>query len=369
MAAAVLVFSLASREEDGRQGAAWSWLLAVALAVPLLARRRAPFAVLLVQSAVAFTQWLVDTQPPADLAFLAGLYAVGAYDSRRPPIVASALIAEVGVVLATLKWAPPGHSWSALVLLTGTVTAAWVLGVHMRTRRAYLASVLERAATAERERDQQGVIAAASERARIAREMHDIVAHSLSVIIALSDGASATVRRDPEEAAGAMDQVSRVGRQALSDTRRLLGVLRSGDEPELEPAPGVDQLDGLIRDVRGAGLPVELVVEGRVVRLAPSAQLAAYRLVQESLTNVLKHAPSATGASVLLRYGPEVLDIEVTNDAAPDGTSAAGAAGHGIRGMSERLTMFGGNLEAAPRPGGGWRVAGSLHLDPDRRNQ
>src|SRR4051812_26036733 len=169
----------------------WTWVFDVVLVLPLLWRRRRPMWTFAAMAAVAFVQWATGVHAAGDLAMLVALYSVGAYEPRRRLVAAAAAVALAGVLLAALRWAPPGHELDGLVLLAGTVTAALVLGIYARTRRAFVSSALQRAATAERERDQQALLAAATERARISREMHDIVAHSLSVMIALSDGAAA----------------------------------------------------------------------------------------------------------------------------------------------------------------------------------
>jgi signal transduction histidine kinase len=275
------------------------------------------------------------------------------------------------VILAATRWAPAGIELTGIILLTGTTAAAWILGVYLRTRRAYINSVIERAATAEHERDQQALIATVTERARISREMHDIVAHSLSVMIALSDGAAALATRAPEQAKTAMQQSSDLGRQALGDVRRLLGTLNSDDETSdtvLDPQPGIAQLDTLVKHVRSAGLAVDLVITGQAPDLGPGAQLTLYRMVQEALTNVLKHAPSASRAVVTLRYGSDCVDIEVENDdprPATDRTPLAvpGRGGHGLTGMRARAATYDGTVQAGRRADGGWRLTSRLHFE------
>lgn len=349
-----------------------AWAFDLCLPLPLVARRHWPTPVFLAVAAVAFGQWSVGVPARADICILVALYTVGAYEPRRRLVAVAAAVAEVGVVLATLRWAPTGHDWTAGLLLTGTCTAAWVVGSYVRTRRAYLAAVLERAATAERDRDQQAQIAVAAERGRIAREMHDVVAHSLSVMIALSDGAAATVRADPVEARAVMGQASSVGRESLAEMRRLLGVLRSSDDDHdgdvASPQPVDDQLADLVERVRAAGLPVRLVVSGVPVQSSPGAALAAHRIVQESLTNVLKHAPHATGTRVSLRYEADAIDIEVVNDTDHPARTAVAAVttGHGLIGMRERALLFGGQLRAGPAADGSWHVRTRLLLDQGR---
>jgi signal transduction histidine kinase len=352
----------------------WSWAFDVALVLPLFWRRHHPTRVFLVIAAIALVQWLSGTMAGADFAVLVALYAVGLYERRPLAIATAAGIAEIGVVMAAASWTPSGTQVTSGLLLTGTVTAAWVLGVYVRTRRAYVRSVLERAATAERERDHQALIAAAGERARISREMHDIVAHSLSVMIALSDGAAVAALREPTAAQKAMEQASALGRQALGEVRRLLGNLHESDDDgedpfELAPQPGLAELDDLVAQVRSAGLAVELVVVGQALILPPAAQLAVYRTVQEALTNVLKHAQSPTRATVTLSYGSAGLDIEVENDdPEPDGgrrpaVPAADTVGQGLAGMRARAAVFDGSLHAGHRDEGGWRVVSHLSFE------
>jgi signal transduction histidine kinase len=252
-------------------------------------------------------------------------------------------------------------------LLAGTVTAAWMTGVYARTRRAYLTSVLDRAATAERERDQQTLLATAAERGRISREMHDIVAHTLSVMVALSDGAAMSVERDANAAGEAMQQSSALGRRALADLRRLLGGLDEPDGAVRAPTPGLNQVDALVGSVRAAGLPVELAMTGQPADVPPGLQLAVYRLVQESLTNVLKHAPTATRAVVTLSFGVSTVDLDVVNDghARTVAAESGRSVGQGLTGMRERAAVFGGAVDAGPTPLGGWRVATRLTFGED----
>ena len=338
-------------------------LFDLALATPLLWRRRRPVETFLAVAAVALLQWATGTMA-GDFAVLVALYSVGAYERRRWTVPATAAIAGLGVALAVARWAPPGAMLRVAILLTGTVSTAWIAGIYVRTRRAYLTSVLDRAATAERDRDRQAQVAVAGERARIAREMHDVVAHSLSVMIALSDGGAASVRTDPEEAQEVMRQASTVGRQALAEMRRLLGVLRSDGPGDLAPQPGDADVEDLVEQVRSAGLGVDLVVSGQSHRSSAGAQLTVYRIVQEGLTNVLKHAPGATRAVVTLRYDSSSVEVEVANDD-PGRPARSGEwhAGHGLTGIQERAAVYHGTVHAGPLRGGGWRVATRLELD------
>ncbi|MGK4580128.1 sensor histidine kinase [Kitasatospora sp. HPMI-4] len=353
----------------------WLWALQMGLVLPLTFRRRAPFAVFGVTAAVAFVQWLTAWGMPADIALLYALYTVAAHCRRRRTMIAYA-VAELGVVLAVLRWTPvTEHGGSTLalsvkifVMLSGTVTAAAVIGLNVRARRAQLAALRQRAHDLERQRDQQAALAVAEERSRIAREMHDIVTHNLSVMVALADGAVYANAHAPEKATAAMRQSAETGRRALTDMRRFLGVLRS-DEPDAlrHPQPGIAQLTALVEQVRAAGLRTELHLGGDHSTISAGAQLTVYRLVQESLTNTLKHtAPGAT-ARVLVACGPSTVTVEIRDNGLPRphrGHSAPlGHTGQGLAGMRSRAAAYGGELIAGPLPGGGWRVAATLVLD------
>jgi signal transduction histidine kinase len=336
------------------------WGLQIALLVPLIWRRRAPFTAFSVVAALAFAQWLGGVLlSTGDVAVLIALYSVAAHSTLRRLLVAAGIV-ELGVAMATVQWAPPGHLQKVFVLLSGMTTAAAVIGLNMRTRRAYLASLEDRAARLEKERDQQAQIAAAEERARIAREVHDIVTHSLSVMVALTDGAAYALPVAPERAADAVSKSSEIGRQAIAEMQRVLEVLRQ-DTPSAglrRPQPGLGQFDALLTEVRAAGLPVEFVVTGQPPAMASGAELTIYRLVQEALTNVRKHTPPGTSARVRLEYTAEHVEIEITDDGRPTVGVPAGRRriGHGIAGMRERVAVYGGRLQAGPLPDGGWRV-------------
>jgi signal transduction histidine kinase len=335
-------------------------LVQSALIAPLMLRRRYPPAVFAWLYLVAMGQWWFGRAVLIDVALLIALYTVAAHCSRRLALIAAGVL-EVGVVIAALRWAGGGIDGvlSAIVFLSGLVTAAFVLGVNIRTRRAYLASLEDRAIRAERERDQQAQLAAAAERTRIAREMHDVVAHNLSVLIALADGVAFAAESDPVAAAGAAAQASEIGRQALAEMQRLVGVLRGTDQADLAeprfPQPGLDQIDELLTQVRAAGLPTTLTVSGAPFPISSTAQLAVYRVVQESLTNVLKHAKDPSRAQVTLTYAEPTIVLYVCDDGKGDPLPANGA-GHGLTGMRERASVFGGHVDAGRRPHGGWQV-------------
>lgn len=338
----------------------FAWTLEIALYVPLIWRRRAPLTVFAAVAAVGFVQWLVGVLLTfGDFAVLIALYSVAAHSSLRRLFLAGA-VTEIGVALATDQWAPKALTVRAFVLSSGMCTAAAVLGLNLRTRRAYLASLEDRAARLERERDQRAQIVAVEERARIARDVHDIVTHSLSVMVALTDGVAYALPASPERAAEAAGKASEIGRQAITEMRRVLEVLRDGEPVggDRHPQPGLSQLSGLFTEVRAAGLPVEFVVTGRPPAMASGAELAIFRIVQEALTNIRKHTAPGTTARVRLGYTAESVDIEITDDGRPAVSVAAETRhpGHGIAGMRERVAVYDGLLQAGPLPDGGWRV-------------
>jgi signal transduction histidine kinase len=335
-------------------------LFSALLVAPLGWRRRFPLRTFAFVAVVALAQWLAGVQLAADLTLLIYLYTVASRYPMRVAIVATG-VAEVGALLSAVRW-PLTRSWPwTFLLLSGPVVAAVLLGANVRHRRNALAALTQRAAQAERERDQQATIAAAAERTRIAREMHDVVAHSLSVMVTLSDGAVRKQAAEPQRAGQAMRQVSATGRQALGEMRRLLGVLHIEQAPDdRHPQPGVAQLDELLEQVRSTGLTVGLAVTGGPGEMPPGAELTVYRIVQEALTNTLKHAASPRRVSVAITHGPGFVTVEVHDDGAlPAGRPSAG---HGLPGMRERAAVYAGQVSAGPDPSGGWRVRAHLAL-------
>lgn len=339
--------------------------LLVVLAGPLLVRRVWPLPVFgwLVATATAAALWDERLIPAA--ALLVALYTVATLRPRRDALLAAAVL-EVYVVASVV--ALTGTSgWYRSIVLSGLVAAALGLGLYVGTRRAYLAELRDRAARLERERDQQGALAAAAERVRIAHEMHDIVAHHLTVIVALSDGAVAASAASPERAADVMRSVSATGRRALADTRRLLGVLRPGtgadpvDTPQ--PVPDLADLDVLIDRVRAAGLVTSLEVHGAPVDVPSGIQLTVYRLVQEALTNTLKHGGPNARAAVRLDHLPGELRVQVDDDGAGARAPTPAGVGGGLIGMRERVHAYGGQVRSGPRAFIGWRVSAHLRLD------
>jgi signal transduction histidine kinase len=333
-------------------------IVQTALVAAVAFRRAWPAGVFLLACAIAFAQWLLGFPLIGDGALLICLYTVAAHESRIRAAIATALL-EAGVIMAALKWDPAGTMLRSLLFLTATVVAALFAGLAVASGSRYLAWMDERARRLAVERDQQATIAAAAERTRIARELHDIVSHSLSVVITLADAAAVVSRSDPGR--DAMIEVSEAGRQALSDMRAMLGVLRTEDPPaDLAPQPGVSQLAGLIDRVRGTGLAVDLDVTGTPFLLGASAELTVYRIVQEALTNTLRHA-CARQAQVTIRYDAPCVQVRVADDGTL-GVAAQAHRGHGIDGMRERAALHGGTVMAGPAPSGGWVVSSTLRV-------
>jgi signal transduction histidine kinase len=363
IAAALLAVSTVWLTQSGF--ASWrAGLLQAALIAVITVRRIWPTAVFLAASAIALVQWLLGPPLLGDVALLVALYTVAAHQSRTRALLAAGVL-EAGAVMAAARWEPAGPVPRSLLFLTATVVAALFAGMTAASGSRYLAWMDERARRLELERDQQATIAAAAERTRIARELHDIVSHSLSVVITLADAAALVGRADPGQGAEAMAEVSEVGRHALSDMRAMLGVLRTDEppgQPPQPPQPGVGQLGALLDRVRATGLAVSLAVEGTPFPLGAAAELTAYRIVQEALTNTLRHA-SARHAQVTVSYDEPVVRIRVADDGVPGtpgGQDAPESQGHGIDGMRERAALHHGVLHAGPAGGGGWAVEAVL---------
>jgi signal transduction histidine kinase len=326
--------------------------LAGAQALPLLVRRRFPLTVLGVITAA----WIAETVfssalPPVPT--MVAVYTVAANLPRAAGVMPAA-IATAASSLATLSVGDYGRTLSDLVLLV----AAWVVGDNLGTRRAYTSALEERAERLEREQEAERARAVAEEQARIARELHDVIAHNVSVMVVQAAAANDVFDSRPERAREALRAIEASGRSALAEVRRLLGVVRE-DGADYAPPPGLDRLDDLVERVRAAGLAVSVSVEGARRTLPAGVDLSAYRVVQEALTNTLKHA-HATRADVAVRYRDGELDVEVRDDG--DGDGNVGGAGHGLIGMRERVTAFGGSLDAGPANTGGFAVAARFPL-------
>lgn len=350
--------------------------VALLLCLVVALRRRMPENMLLLAVAIGLAQLILDVPViSADFAMLVIIYTVAANGTRWASRLALAAGLSAGT-LAQLRWPQQNAGAWAIFALTVFQTVpfalAWVLGDSLRTRRAYFAQLEERAARLEKERAAQAKVAVAAERARIARELHDVVAHNVSVMVVQADGAAYVLDAAPDQAKKALETISTTGRQALAEMRRLLGVLRTGEHQEVGeyvPQPDVEQLEELVEQVRTSGLPVDYKVEGTPRPLPSGVELTAYRIVQEALTNTRKHGGPNAGASVRLVYFDDGLGLLVEDDGkgAPHELYEDGGAdgqGHGLIGMRERVGMVGGTLDAGPRPGGGFRISALLPLKP-----
>lgn len=340
-------------------------LFSFGLIAPLAWRRTRPVASSAAIALVAFTQLAtLNTSLAADAAVPLSLYSLTAYGPRWASRAGLGL-AFVGTMLAGAIYYPltAAELPFLAMFVAAMVLSSWALGTMRGLRERDQDRLVERARLLEQERAQELRLAATAERARIAREMHDVVAHSLSVTISQADGGRYAARTDPQAAIAALETISVTGRQALHDMRALLGVLRQDDEQPLAPQPDADIIPDLVEQVRAGGLDVSLAITGRAHKLPPGPALAAYRIVQESLTNVIKHAGPTSRAWVRLNWEPHGLQIEVIDDGRGAGAGLNGIApggGQGIRGMSERASLHGGQLEAGPRTGGGFTVRALL---------
>jgi len=362
LVACLLAVSAPVVRTDSLTAGALEMTVALATTLPLMVRRRWPLAVFAVIALAAFGQWLGRVpMRPHDLAVLVALYTVAAYRPRRWAVAALG-ICVLGVVLEWWQLAlRTDYNPTGLLPPLVAVTATSVLGATLRTRRAYLIELEERAVRLERERDAQARAAVAEERARIAREMHDMVAHRVGVIVAQADGATYVFDTAPDQARAALKVIADSGRAALSELRRLLGVLRDDQQQTTAPQPGIADIDRLVSDLRASGLPVRYTVDGATADLEPGLALTIYRVVQESLTNTLRHAGPATPTAVMVRQRRGAVEVQVADDGPAENGQPARqpvppGSGHGLVGMAERIAMYGGTLQAAPRSSGGWQV-------------
>lgn len=366
--AAVLEVAIGRDDRDAPETTVWFCIPAAAVVVlGLLARRRFPFgapaAFWLLAAAISFVDGRLIPYPAG--LYLAGVLAAFMLGNLRDPVLARVGLAIVLGSMATIILNKPGHSPGQLVFIPLLFGIAWLAGFALNARAEQADAAEARAAQAERERETAARIAVAEERARIARELHDIVAHAVSVMV-LQVGA---VRHKlPEELADESDAlrgVEQAGRTALAEMRRLLAAMRDdGDDLELVPQPGLDSVGTLVADVERAGLPVTLHVEGEETPLPRAIDLSAYRIVQEALTNTLKHA-HARRADVTLRYAPDELRIEVRDDGTGGGST--NGTGYGLVGVRERVKIYGGTMTAGAVPGGGFVLDATLPLGGDAR--
>ncbi|SDL11412.1 Signal transduction histidine kinase [Streptomyces indicus] len=331
----------------------WQLLvMSIGFTLPLLWRRRHPLGVLLAMVPFAFLNAWTGAILQAHLASLIPVFSLAVHRPLKQ-LVPAFLVVTLPLIPGALRY--PLAAWDAAfgpAVWGFSLTA--LLGIAVRSRMEHLASLVDRARRLEIERDQQAQLAAAAERARIAREMHDIIGHNLSVITGLADGGAYAAKKNPDRAVQALEAIGTTSRQALTELRRLLDVLREeSPSADLAPAPALSDLDSLIAGVRAAGLPVDTTIEGEPVPLPPGLELTLYRVIQEALTNTLKHAGPSAAADVLVSYGTDALTVTVT-DTGQGGPAREG--GRGLAGMRERTALYQGTLEAGPHPAGGWRV-------------
>jgi signal transduction histidine kinase len=365
--ALVLTFAVASLVEaalaHGIERRPLVVVLALGWSLPFLARPRhsfwAPVAVCAALVGLAFAAGISTNN--LTMPFVAAVVAsvsFGLISDRRQAVAGwSAVIAAAALVDYRTTGAFSDFFWTTLIL-----TLAWFFGVALGTRTEQARELRLRVDAAERERAIAAERATSEERSRIARELHDVVAHSVSVMVVQASGVRRLLRDDQEREREALVSVEQIGRQALTEMRRMLGVMRTGeDQPAaLSPQPGLQHLDRLIAQVEEAGLPVTLHVEGERPDLSPGVDLSAYRIIQEGLTNALKHAQGAH-ADVVIRYIDGLVQLEISDDGVGNANGAGG--GHGLVGMRERVAVYGGTLEAGPRDGGGYVLRAELPME------
>jgi signal transduction histidine kinase len=348
---------------EGPTGPLWLDLIAtVAIVAPLFARRRFPFgAPVAVGVAVVATTFMDERLVPYTFVpFLAGCAAVFLIALLRDRRQAVAGLAGVIGVEAFVARNDPLGELGDFIFVSVVFAVIWTIGFALGRKFEEADKAKERAERAEREREQSALAAVAEERARIARELHDVVGHSVSVMTVQASGVRRLLRPDQQREREALLVVERTGREALAEMRRMVGVLRRPEEaPALAPQPSLEHLDRLVEQAREAGLPVELHVEGQAAQLPAGLDLTAYRLVQEGLTNAVKHA-QATKAEVVVKYSDGHIEVIVSDNGR--GVGVEGSGGHGLVGMRERVSVYGGELDAGPRPEGGYRLRARLPL-------
>jgi signal transduction histidine kinase len=356
-----IAFGRGHHNKHAPPGSAWTVIPAVlAILLPLLARKRFPFAapaaVFLYAAGISFVEGrFVTFTFGAFLAVLASSFLMGMLEDRKQAL--SGLAIGIGAA-AIVVHNDPNQGSGDFLFISLLFAIVWLAGYAMSTKLTQARQAEERAARLEREREERARAAVAEERARIARELHDVVGHSVSVMTVQASGVRRLLRPEQEREREALLVVEQTGREALAEMRRLVGVLRRPEEsPALAPQPSLEHLKKLVEQVRESGLAVDLKVEGKPEKLPASVDLAAYRLVQEGLTNTLKHA-DARRAEVLVRYGDGLVELVVADDG--QGTGGGDGGGHGLVGLRERVSVVGGELVAGPRPGGGYEIRARL---------
>ncbi|MFG6195200.1 sensor histidine kinase [Nonomuraea sp. JJY05] len=369
-AASVAMFVLYGPEHLEAQGVAVDGMrapdplggvLVVLACVPVAARRRWPLAAMCAELVPETMLTVLGYGTGiSGLAGLVLLYSVASYRGLAMAL-AGLLISLVTYVLGALAGPVRATSWSEHVVVAVVLVAVWGAGRSLRLRRAYLDELKDRAERLERARAADTRAARAEERSRIARELHDVVAHHVSVMTVQAAAARRVLASDPDLAREALSAIEHTGRMAMTEMRNIVGVLRTDARAELGPQPGVQDLPALVEQMREAGLPTRLIVEGEPRPLPAGIDLAAFRLAQEGLTNSLRHAGAGAEAVVTVRHDPRELDVRVEDD----GLGAAGVSarsGHGLVGIRERVALYGGILNIGPLPGGGFEVRARFPL-------
>ncbi|HEX5615354.1 MAG TPA: sensor histidine kinase [Acidimicrobiia bacterium] len=353
----------ATRIDPVRERDALAFLLILTTAAPFFFRRRLPaFTVIVVITSLGIYVSRGHYEGLLPTYLIVAMYTAGNYaETRRARFAAAYLVVVMAALLFTDA---PGFDGGVFAGNAAIFLAAFFFGTSVKNRRLYTEELEARNVSLEREREEEARRAIADERLRIAQELHDVVAHSMGVIAVQAGVGAHVIDDDPAEAKRSLQAIAATSRSTLTELRRLLGVLRDDDGRAAHaPAPGLAALDQLAADLRGAGLPVELRVDGTPADVPTGVELAAYRIVQESLTNVLKHAGRAS-AQVVVACEPGVVRIEVVDDGR--GVNGRGeGSGHGLLGMRERVAVYGGTLDAAPRVGGGFRVRAVLPYGVD----
>ena len=369
LAALEIALEVAFRDDLTREPTTTRWFTVPAMALvvlSLLGRRRFPFAapaaVWLLAAGLSFLDGrLVGFTATASIAGMVAAFLLG---NLRNDTEARVGLTIVIAAAAIVVYNTPGHAPGELVFIPVLFAIGWLAGFALRERSVQAEDAEERALRAEREREAAARLAVAEERARIARELHDIVAHSVSVIVLQVGAVRHKLPPSLEEDKEALEGVERTGRAALTEMRRLLGAMRrDGQDPELAPQPGLDSLESLLEEVGRAGLPVRLHVDGDRVPLPRAIDLSAYRIIQEGLTNALKHA-RATQADVTVRYGSDELELEVRDDGR--GLTSTDGLGHGLVGVRERVKIYGGEMSTGTANGGGFVLSTRLPLGGER---
>jgi signal transduction histidine kinase len=334
------------------------------VAPPLAFRRTRPSAAVAVTAAAIAVQAVVVGEPPSGFLYagpvLIGSYSLGVHAPACRRALAALAALVIGYGVTAIYWTGGQGLVVTDVLWSLAPVAPWFVGRFVRRRRLEAAAEAQREG-AERERERHRLAALEDERSRMARELHDILAHSVSVMGVQAGAAEEMLARDPERARPLLQSIQQTSRDSVAELRRLLGMLRAQElGPELAPQPGLDQLDTLVARMHDSGLPVELRIEGTAHPLPPGVELTAYRVVQESLTNALKHARPST-VEVAIDYRPSRLVVRVTNDGV---VRPRNGDGHGLIGMNERVSLYGGRLDAATRADGTFRVHAEIPVEP-----